>query len=137
MEGLYVMEGAAATLIVVTLEFGKIEMLIQRLQLGQSFFQRLRRVGESRKVTKPIGIDYVGHLHHIGSWSRELHARVVEISDDGEKYGMAACRAVNSNAVSRCGGATCADDRAVRSHVSHAAAQAILREAQMVIAVMM
>lgn len=137
VKGLYVMEGAAATLIVIALELGEIEVLVQGLQLGQSFLQRLCRVGESWKVAKPIRIDHVGHLHHIGSRSRELHARIVKVSDDGEEHGMAACRAIDTVAVSRCGGAACVDDRAVRSHVSHATAQAVFREAQMVIAVVM
>lgn len=133
MEGLYVMEGAAATLVVVALKLGEIEMLVQRLQLGQSFLERLCRVGESGKVAKPIGIDYVRYLHHIGSRSGELHRRVVEVSDDGKEHGMAACRAIDVVAVTRCGSAICA---AARSHV---AGQTVLREgdAQMVIAVVM
>jgi len=50
---------------------------------------------------------------------------------------MAARRILDPIAIGRCGSVICVDVRAIRSHVSHAAAQAVLREAQMMIVIMM
>jgi len=127
------MEGAAAALVVVALELGEVKVLIQRLQLGQSLLQRFRRVGEPGKVAESIGIDHIGHFHQIGARSRELCVRIIEVS--GEKYGVAArVTVVGRRRIRR---VVCVADAAVRSHVSHAAAQTVLREAQvMIVAVM-
>lgn len=88
VEGLYVMEGAAAALVVVALKFGEVKVLIQRLQLSQSLLQRFRRVGEPGEVAEPIGIDHIGHFHQVCARSRKLCARIIEIP--GEKHRVAA-----------------------------------------------
>lgn len=137
VKGLYVVEGPAAALVVVALELGKIKVLIERLQLGQSLLQRLRRVGEPGEVAEPIRIDYVSHLHHIGPRSREVRARVNEIP--GEEHGGAATRVTVHSAVigRRRRRAGCVAHAVVRSHISHhATAQPVLRKAQMMAVVM-
>lgn len=91
VEGLYVVEGAAAALIIVALELGEIEVFVEGLQLGQPLLQRLRRVGESGEVADPIGIHDVAHLHRrVDGGARELGGRVVEIPGEAEHRRVAA-----------------------------------------------
>lgn len=83
VEGLDIVERSAATLIVVPLEFHQLEVLVQRLQVGQTFLQAFRGIGEPRKIADSVGIDHVRRLHHshVGGPgdAGQLTASVVEL----------------------------------------------------------
>ena len=64
VEGLDIVERSAATLIVVPLEFHQLKVLVQRLQVGQTFLQAFRGIGEPRKIADSVGIDHIRRLHH-------------------------------------------------------------------------
>ena len=136
VEGLDIVERSATTLIVVPLELHQLEVLVQRLQVGQAFLQALRRVGEPREIADSVGIDHVRGLHHshVGGPGDvgQLIASVVELRWEYDRvaataaHGRAATAAVAAAAAAgSCVRGAAADHRRRRSNIH--GAQTVLR----------